>query len=337
MDNNNGSNSDETRAPERPPRLDGLVKWALDDTLLRDTAKWALHLEAQLAAHEEAWRRLVEDADVMDAAMHAYYGTDENDPAPEGARTVVEMDAAIRAARSAARGEPVSRLPPCAVIGCDSLADPRWYVYDEEKRPYPACDGHGGERHPVDRLQAPAPPPSAEPDLDLIARDVQALCKSVSLVARVLDLVAKVRELSAALQAVTDESEAWKECAENECRAKNDARVALQVATKERDELKSLLPEGWVDRQFLRADFRTAWVEEVAAEERQLLRERDEARAALAGVREQLQAWATPSPGGMGMGLHSEMWPPLTPSARKRMLELAALGPVAAETPKGES
>lgn len=44
--------------------------------------------------------------------------------------------------------------------------------------------------------------------------------------------------------------------------------------------------------------------------------ERDHLRAAL-------REWAEGPRGGMGSGLHYEMWPSLTPSARRRMLELA--------------
>lgn len=39
-------------------------------------------------------------------------------------------------------------------------------------------------------------------------------------------------------------------------------------------------------------------------------------------LRREFAAWATPPTTGMGSGIHSEMWPALTPSQRRRMLEI---------------
>jgi hypothetical protein len=84
---------------ERPPLEEWLAaEWCRTEAT--DAIRYALSLEAQLRAHEEAWERLTE-TDAKRAALGVLW----NGEKPGTLDGWTDMTAALAAARSVARGE----------------------------------------------------------------------------------------------------------------------------------------------------------------------------------------------------------------------------------------
>ncbi len=93
-----------TTPPERPPRpnLEAIINapLAYGDVFARskETARYALHLEAQLAEHEAAWEAML-SPDAVEAGVNAYVVADD-----QGATLKSRVRRVVVAARTAARG-----------------------------------------------------------------------------------------------------------------------------------------------------------------------------------------------------------------------------------------
>lgn len=57
-----------------------------------------------------------------------------------------------------------------------------------------------------------------------------------------------------------------------------------------------------------------------------LISEEISTEEAMKNTLQELRSWAEGPKGGMGASLHWEKWPPLTPGARKRLLEIVNRG-----------